>query len=254
MAEVLELFFWRTAVFKCICVFFCILLLEQPILHLLWGLDDTFFGYNFPKPEPIVVVVVYYATEVAHIIHYTNIQHKTQKIKTSKTIHNTETKFRYQQSEQIHSTLPSWWCVLKQMGTQLPLKRGTHPQFSAPIRCGQTAGWLKMLLGIVRRYGPWPRRHCVRWRPSSPPQNGDSSPQFSVHVGLLWPNGWMDQHATWYGGRPRPRRHCVRWGPSSPPAKGHSPQFSAHIYCGQTVGWIKMPFGTEVNVGQATLR
>jgi len=21
---------------------------------------------------------------------------------------------------------------------------------------------------------------------------------------LLWPNGWMDQDATWYGGRPRP--------------------------------------------------
>jgi len=26
--------------------------------------------------------IVYYATEAAHIIHYTNIQHKTQKIKT----------------------------------------------------------------------------------------------------------------------------------------------------------------------------
>jgi len=51
--------------------------------------------------------IVYYATEAAHIIHYTNIQRKTQKIKTSKTIHNTETKFRYHQSEQIHSTLPS---------------------------------------------------------------------------------------------------------------------------------------------------
>jgi len=34
---------------------------------------------------------------------------------------------------------------------------------------------------------------------------------------LLRPNGWMDQAATWYGGRPRPRRHCVRWGP---PRKG----------------------------------
>jgi len=22
-------------------------------LHLLWGLVDTFFGYNFPKPEPM---------------------------------------------------------------------------------------------------------------------------------------------------------------------------------------------------------
>ena len=24
-------------------------------------------------------------------------------------------------------------------------------------------------------------------------------------VGLLWPNGWMDQDATWHGGRPQPR-------------------------------------------------
>ena len=31
---------------------------------------------------------------------------------------------------------------------------------------------------------------------------------------LLWPNGWMDQGATWYGGKPRPRRHCIRWGRS----------------------------------------
>ena len=33
------------------------------------------------------------------------------------------------------------------------------------------------------------------------------------NVGVLWPNGWTDQDATWYGGRPRPKRHCVRWGP-----------------------------------------
>jgi len=36
------------------------------------------------------------------------------------------------------------------------------------------------------------------------------------NVGVLWPNGWMDQDATWYGGRLRPRQHCVRWEPSSP--------------------------------------
>jgi len=40
---------------------------------------------------------------------------------------------------------------------------------------------------------------------------------------LLWPNGSMDQDATWCGGRPRPRRHCVRWGPSSlSPKMGHN--------------------------------
>jgi len=25
------------------------------------------------------------------------------------------------------------------------------------------------------------------------------------------------------------------------------------VYCGQTVGWIKMPFGTEVGLGTGTL-
>ena len=27
------------------------------------------------------------------------------------------------------------------------------------------------------------------------------------------------------------------------------PQFSAHVYCGQTAGWIKMPLGMEVGFG-----
>ena len=44
------------------------------------------------------------------------------------------------------------------------------------------------------------------------------------NVGVLWPNGWIDQDATWYGDRPWPRQHCDRWRPSSPPLnrKGHS--------------------------------
>jgi len=40
---------------------------------------------------------------------------------------------------------------------------------------------------------------------------------------LLWPNGWMDQDATWYGGKRRLRRCCVRWGHSSPPLKWAQP-------------------------------
>ena len=31
--------------------------------------------------------------------------------------------------------------------------------------------------------------------------------------------------------------------------KGHSPHFSARVYCGQTAGWIRIPFGTEVGLG-----
>jgi len=40
---------------------------------------------------------------------------------------------------------------------------------------------------------------------------------------LLWPNGWKDQDATSYEGRPQPRPHCVTWGPSSPLPKGAQP-------------------------------
>jgi len=53
-------------------------------------------------------------------------------------------------------------------------------------------------------------------------------------------NGWMHQDATLYGGRPQPRQLFGRWGPSPLPKNGRSPQFSAHVYCGQTAAWIKM--------------
>jgi len=60
-------------------------------------------------------------------------------------------------------------------------------------------------------------RNCSR---HSCPLKGEQPPIFGPC--LLWPNDWMDQDATWYGGRPRPRRHCVRWGPA-PTTKGERP-------------------------------
>jgi len=100
---------------------------------------------------------------------------------------------------------------------------------------------------------PRPRPHCVTGRPSSPLRGAQQPPIFDPC--LLWPNcwmpnGWMDQDATWYGGRPRPWPHCVRWGPTVSP-KGAQPQFSAHVCCTQTARWIKMPLGTEVDLGPA---
>jgi len=58
----------------------------------------------------------------------------------------------------------------------------------------------------------------------------------------------MYQDATCYGGRPWPRPHCARWRLSSPQKRGTGPQFSAHIYCGQTAGCIRIPLGTEVGL------
>jgi len=79
----------------------------------------------------------------------------------------------------------------------------------------------------------WP--HSIRWGPSSLPKRGQSPPIFSPC--LLWPNGWMDQDATWYEGWSWLRPHCVTWGSSSP-KRDTAPQFSAHVYCGQTVAHL----------------
>jgi len=58
--------------------------------------------------------------------------------------------------------------------------------------------------------------------PAAYPKRGEP-PIFGPR--LLWPNGCMDQDATWHGGgprptRPRPTRHFVRCGPSYPQKKG----------------------------------
>jgi len=60
----------------------------------------------------------------------------------------------------------------------------------------------------------------------------------------------MDEAGSWHGGRPQPMRLCVRWGPSPLLQKGAQPppQFSAHFYCGQTAGCIKMLLGMDVGL------
>ena len=60
--------------------------------------------------------------------------------------------------------------------------------------------------------------HIVLDGDPAPSTKGTQPPVFGPY--LLWPNGWMDQDATWYGGRPLPKRHYVRWRPSSPLEKG----------------------------------
>jgi len=56
--------------------------------------------------------------------------------------------------------------------------------------------------------------------PVPTPKGAEPHPIFGTR--LLWPNGCMDQDATWYGGRPWRTRHCVRYGPSYPQKKGTS--------------------------------
>ena len=123
------------------------------------------------------------------------------------------------------------------MGTQLPLpKTGTKPPTFGQCLLWPN-GWMDQ---DATWYGdrPRPRPRCARWQPSSPSLKRGHRWRIFGQC-LLWPNGWMDQDATWYEGRPRPGPHCVTWRPSSAPSqKGQARQFSADVYCGQTVAHL----------------
>jgi len=83
-----------------------------------------------------------------------------------------------------------------------------------------------------------------------PPQKGGRAPSPILGPCLLWTNCWMHQGGTWHADGPWSRPHCARWGHSSPPPKkDRAPPILAHVYCGQTAGWIKTPLGTEVDLG-----
>ena len=105
------------------------------------------------------------------------------------------------------------------------------------VYCGQTVGWIKMKLGTEVGLGP---SHIVLDGDPAPlPKRSTAPPIFSPC--LLWPNGWIKMPLGMEVG-PRPTRHCVRC-----PQKGGTapPPIFAHVYCGQTVGRIKMKLGME---------
>ena len=159
---------------------------------------------------------------------------------------------------------PGRFCV--SWGPRLPLpKKGAEPptKLSAHVYCHQTAGCIKMPLGMevglspgdlvmgtqpppkkgaepppqilahfycaktagCHLYGasPQARGLCVRLGTQPPPKKGAEPPQNFFGPSLLWPNGLMDPDGTWQRGRPQPRRLCVRWGPSLLPKKGSEP-------------------------------
>ena len=72
-----------------------------------------------------------------------------------------------------------------------PAKKGHSPQFSVNVRCGQTARWIKMPLGMEVGLGPGD----FVLDGTQLPQKGTHPPIFGPC--LLWPNGQMDQDATW---------------------------------------------------------
>ena len=77
------------------------------------------------------------------------------------------------------------------MGTQLPLlpQRGTAPQFSAHICCGQMAAWIKMSLGLEVGLGPGD--FVLDGDPALPFSKGGEAPKFSAHVYFGKRAGWI---------------------------------------------------------------
>jgi len=83
-----------------------------------------------------------------------------------------------------------------------------------------------------------------------PNKGAEPLPQFSAHVYcrqtagcikmLLGMEVGLSQGDFVLDGDPAPSFPKRRRSP------GRSPQFSAHVYCGQTAGWIKMALGMEV--------
>jgi len=103
-----------------------------------------------------------------------------------------------------------------------------------------------MLLGMEVGLDPG---HIVLDGNPAPPKRG-TAPNFRPMS--VWPNGWMDQDATWYGGKHR-LRDIVLYGDLAPKKGGTAPPLLADVNCGQTAGCLKMRLGKEEGLGQATL-
>jgi len=108
--------------------------------------------------------------------------------------------------------------------------RGRIPQFSAHNCCGQMAGWIKMRLS--KELGLSPSDIVLDRDPAPPPLKGVGAPppkKKKIGPYLLWPNGWIYQDATWYGGRPQLKRHCVVGTQLAFPKGGEAPNFCPYL-------------------------
>jgi len=116
-------------------------------------------------------------------------------------------------------------------GLAPPKKGGTAPLNFRPMFVVAN-GWMDQ---DVTWYGgrPRSRRHCVRWGTQNPLKRGTAS-HFSADVHCSQTAGWIKMPlGTKVGLGPS---HIVLDGDPVPPnKKGHSPQFSAHVYYGETV-------------------
>jgi len=138
---------------------------------------------------------------------------------------------------------PTGLCVRWGPSPSPPQKKtGRNPQFSAYVYCGHTAAWIKMPLGTEVGLGP--DDIALDGDPAPPKRGRNPSPIFgpSIVAKRLDGSRW---HLAW---RWVLVRATLCWmGTQLPsPKTGHSPQFSAHFYCVQTAGCMKLPLRMEV--------
>ena len=87
--------------------------------------------------------------------------------------------------------------------------------------------------------------------PAPLPQRGTAPPPNLQPISVVakWLNG-LRCHFVWMEVGLGPGDFVLYEDPTPPPQKGgRAPQFSAHVYCGQTAVWIKMALGTKVGLG-----
>jgi len=113
-------------------------------------------------------------------------------------------------------------------GPSSPSPKGAQPpQFSANVRCGQTAKWTKMPLGMEVGLGPG--EFVLDGDPSPPEKNGTAPSQFLAQV-------YCGQTAGWIRWIKMPLGTEVNLGPGvvvldgvAAPPKRAQPQFSARL-------------------------
>ena len=109
----------------------------------------------------------------------------------------------------------------------------------------QTVGQIKMKIRMHVGLGP---SHIVLdWDPAPPCKKGAQPPNFRP-MSLV--AKWLDRSRCHLVGRYTSAQATLCLMGTQLPPKGHILQFLAHVCCGQTAGWIEMPFGTEVDLGR----
>jgi len=114
------------------------------------------------------------------------------------------------------------------------------------VYCGQAVGWIKMKLGT--QVGLSPGNIVLDGDPAPPPPKEGAAPNFRPMYVVA---KWLDGSRCHLAGREvglSPSHIVLDEDPAPLPQREQSPQFSAHVYCGHSAGWIKMKLGAQVGL------